>query len=118
MNRTEHGDPHEVGRASPPDWTRAVGWVAIVAGAVTVLAAVVSGWFLQGMGQIPVSNLEELGGYVFYCLPLGIVSTVVLAFIAGTRRGIGRRLGLVAGLLVIGTIPACGLVVALLPLRN
>ncbi|WP_121371541.1 hypothetical protein [Frondihabitans australicus] len=89
---------------------RRVGVAAVVAGALSLVAALLTGWLLHALSVTPVTPLVEAGGYALNALPLCIVVSIVLAIVAGARGGRGRRLGLIAGLLTLATIPAVCLV--------
>ncbi|MBD8704927.1 hypothetical protein SOM11_07995 [Frigoribacterium sp. CFBP9039] len=96
-----------------------VGWLAVLCSCLSLAAGIFLGWWVKGIAAIPVSAVQEAGGYVlFFGVPLSIVAALLLATIAGIRGGTGRRLGLIAGVLVVLSAPAFALVANIVPLRN
>lgn len=117
MTRRGRISPHEV-PSSPPTWTRNVGRIALVFGALTWVASGFLAWWLQGIGQVPVSANEEAGGYVFTYLPWLIIATIALSILAGAHGGRGRRFGITAGSMTLLALPTVLLLGSLLPIRN
>lgn len=117
MTRTTRPSLHEV-PIGPPTWTRHVGHIALIFGALTWVASGFLAWWLQGIGQTPVSAIEEVGGYVFTGLPVLIIATIALSILAGAHGGRGRRLGITAGTMTLLALPTVFLLGSLLPVRN
>ncbi len=117
MTRKGRISPPEV-PISPPNWTGHVGRIALAFGAVTWVTSEFLAWWLQGMGQVPVSAIEEAGGYVFTYLPWLIIATIALSILAGAHGGPGRKLGLTAGTMTLLALPTVFLLGSLLPIRN
>lgn len=109
--------PHEA-PIDPSTWTRRVGHIALILGSLTWVAAGFLAWWLQGVSQIPVSAIEEAGGYVFTNLPVLIIATIALTILVGAHGGRGRRLGITAGAVTLLALPTVFLLGSLLPVRD
>lgn len=109
--------PHEA-PIGPSTWTRRVGHIALILGSLIWVASGFLAWWLQGIGQTPVSAIEEVGGYVFTGLPVLIIATIALSILAGAHGGRGRRLGITAGTMTLLALPTVFLLGSLLPVRN
>lgn len=96
-----------------------IGLLALLPSGLSLVTGAFLGRWAGGMAAIPVSDVQEAGGYVlFFVLPISVLASIFLATIAGLRGGQGRRLGMFAGLLVAMSAPVFAVVVSIMPIRS